>query len=310
MALDVRKLRVLREVAVHGSFSAAADSLNFTQPAISRQISTLEAETGQRLVERNARGVRLTPAGELLVEHADAILDRLQVAETQLEALASLDGGRLRVGAFATANATLIPLAIRAFSLEYPRVDLDLTEGLSRDLLARLEEGEIDIAVIAGQEGPAAGDIALEPLLEDTMYVALPRAHPLARRQRLRMADLAEETWIEGRDSNCSATLRAAAGEAGFEPRIAFESTQWLGKQGLVAAGVGITLIPQIALASVREDVIIRSLGPAGPKRQIHIASLSCGYRSPAIDPMKTILRRVTEEHCFACDAMVDAVAA
>jgi DNA-binding transcriptional LysR family regulator len=311
MALDVRRLRVLREVAAQGSFSAAAEALNFTQPAISRQIATLETETGQRLVERSARGIRLTPAGELLVEHADAILDRLQVAETQLEQLASLDGGRLRVGAFATANATLIPLAIAAFIAEYPRVELDLAEGLSVDLLARLEEGEVDL-VVAALDGAVAHapDIALEPLMEDAMYVALPRNHKLARRPRLRMADLADETWIEGRDSNCSATLRAAAQAAGFEPRIAYESTQWLGKQGLVAAGVGVTLIPQVALASVREDIAIRSLGPAGPRRQIFVASLTCGYRSPAIDPMKAILRRVTEQHCFACDAMVDSLAA
>jgi DNA-binding transcriptional LysR family regulator len=312
MALDVRRLRVLREVATHGSFSAAADSLNFTQPAISRQIATLEAETGQRLVERNARGIRLTPAGELLVEHADAILDRLQVAEAQLEQLASLDGGRLRLGAFATANATLIPLAISAFIGEYPRVELDLAEGLSRDLLARLEEGEIDVAVVADMDAttPHADDIELEPLMEDAMYIAMPRDHKLARRERLKLADFAGETWIEGRDSACASVLRRSAAAAGFEPNIAYESTQWLGKQGLVAAGVGVTLIPAVALASVREDIAIRSLGPAGPRRQISIASLQCGYRSPAIEPMKAILRRVTEQHCFACDAMVDAVAA
>src|SRR3712207_4355533 len=106
--LDVRRLQVLRTVAEVGSFSGAAEKLSFTQPAISRQIATLEAEAGAQLVERSARGIRLTPAGELLVEHADVILDRLAVAQTQLEALAGLEGGRLRIGAFPTANATLI----------------------------------------------------------------------------------------------------------------------------------------------------------------------------------------------------------
>src|SRR5215213_3524659 len=129
--LDVRRLRVLREVAAHGSFSAAADVLAFTQPAVSRQIATLEAEAGTRLVERSARGVRLTQAGELLVGHADAILDRLGAAESQLEALSHLEGGRLRIGAPATANATLIPLAIRAFDGEHPDVDLRLDEAPS-----------------------------------------------------------------------------------------------------------------------------------------------------------------------------------
>ena len=129
--LDVRRLRVLREVAATGSFSAAAEALAFTQPAVSRQIATLEAEAGTRLVERGARGIRLTPAGELLVEHADAILDRLAAAESQLEALAGLDGGRLRIGAFPTANSTLIPLAIAAFSERYPGVELRLEEATS-----------------------------------------------------------------------------------------------------------------------------------------------------------------------------------
>src|SRR5262245_64113062 len=113
--LDVRRLKVLREVAVRGSFSAAADALAFTQPAVSRQIATLEAEAGAQLVERGARGIRLTAAGELLVAHAEVILDRLALAEHELEALAGLKGGSLRVGAFPSANATLIPLALSAF---------------------------------------------------------------------------------------------------------------------------------------------------------------------------------------------------
>src|SRR5215207_378227 len=147
--LDVRRLRVLREVAAHGSFSAAAESLAFTQPAVSRQIATLEAEAGTRLVERSARGVRLTQAGELLVGHADAILDRLTAAQSQLDALSSLEGGRLHIGAPATANATLIPLAVRAFDEAYPEVHLRLDEAISSELVARLAAGELDIAIIA-----------------------------------------------------------------------------------------------------------------------------------------------------------------
>lgn len=313
MALDVRRLKVLREVAAQGSFSAAADALNFTQPAISRQIATLELETGQRLVERNPRGIRLTPAGELLVEHADAIIDRLNVAESQLEQLASLDAGRLRVGSFASANATLIPLALKAFAAEYPRVQLDLSENLCRDVLARLEEGELDIAVVAGYDASTPGvspDVELEPLMEDVMFAALPSDHPLARRTRLRMSDLSEETWIEGNDGSAASVLHNAAAAAGFEPKIGFESSQWLGKLGLVAAGVGIALIPQVALAGARDGIVLRSLGPAGPRRPISIATLKCGYRSPAIDPMRKILRRVTEQHCFTCDALIDPIAA
>src|SRR3954469_12288553 len=145
--LDVRRLRVLREVAASGSFSAAAEVLAFTQPAVSRQIATLEAEAGAELVERGARGIRLTAAGELLVEHAEVILDRLAMAEHELEALAGLRGGRLRVGAFPSANATLIPLALAAFDEAYPEVGLSLVEARSVQCAVLLRAGELDLAV-------------------------------------------------------------------------------------------------------------------------------------------------------------------
>ena len=259
--LDVRRLRVLREVAVQGSFSAAAEALSFTQPAVSRQIATLEAEAGTRLVERGARGIRMTAAGELLVEHAEVILDRLAAAEHQLEALAGLNGGRLRVGAFPSANATLIPLALAAFDREHPDVGLTLIEARSPECAALLGTGELDVAVVSDSKGDLCEELELEPLMEDPLYVALARSHPLASKPDLELADLRDETWIEGRGSTVAHALRDAAARVGFEPRIAIESTQWLGKQGLVAAGVGITLIPTVALDAVRDDIVLRSLG-------------------------------------------------
>jgi DNA-binding transcriptional LysR family regulator len=303
MSLDVRRLRVLREVAAHGSFSAAADALAFTQPAVSRQIATLEAEAGTRLVDRTARGVRLTPAGELLVDHADAILGRLAAAESQLEALAELDAGRLRLGAFPTASATLTALAIAAFAENHPGVELRLIEGRSNETLPLLAAGEIDLAVVtdAGSDVPA--DVELEHLMDDPFYVALPREHPLAAERELRMEDLREETWIEGR--HCAAALLNAAHAAGFEPRVAFDSAEWLGKQGLVAAGVGITLIPTLALGTVRDGLVLRSLGPDGPVRRVYLATHAWLSPPPAVAPMQAILRRVAREHCFSCDAMV-----
>jgi DNA-binding transcriptional LysR family regulator len=306
--LDVRRLRVLREVARRGSFSAAAEALSFTQPAISRQIAALELEAGTQLVDRRARGVRLTPAGELLVEHAEVILDRLATAESQLEALAGLAGGRLRLGTFGTANATLIPLAIRAFAAEHPAVDLQLVEGVSSTLVQRMLAGEVDLAVLTTEV--AEDEIELEPLMDDPLYVALAADHPLADRPALRMADLRDETWIESHQGACAGPLLDAARAAGFEPCIGFEADQWLGKQGLVAAGVGVTLIPSVALATVREDVVLRSLGADAPVRQLFLASQSCGYRAPAVEPMKAILRRVAAEHCFECAVRVSAAAA
>ena len=308
MPLDVRRLRVLREVAHSGSFSAAAAALSFTQPAVSRQIATLESEAGAQLVERGARGIRLTPAGELLVGHADAILDRLAAAEAQLEAVAGLQGGRLRVGAFPTANSTLLPLAIKAFTELHPDIDLRLEEDVSGELLERLGSGDIDIAIVSDHERvsiEADADVALDFLMDDPLHVALPPDHRLAGKKRLRMADLAEETWIEGRNSVCATPLKTAAAAAGFEPRVAFESAQWLGKQGLVAAGVGITLIPTLALANVRDDIVLRRVEDEVLRRRVYVATLTCGYRAPAIEPMREVLHKVAGEHCFSCDARV-----
>jgi DNA-binding transcriptional LysR family regulator len=305
MSLDVRRLKVLREVAARGSFSAAAEALAFTQPAVSRQIATLEAEAGARLVDRTARGVRLTPAGELLVEHAEAILGRLATAESQLEALAELDAGRLRLGAFPTATATLTALAIAAFAEAHPGVALRLVEGRSNETLPMLAAGELDLAVVSDAGTDVPGDVELEHLMDDPFYVAMPREHPLASERELRMEDLRDETWIEGR--HCADALMAAAHAAGFEPRVAFDSAEWLGKQGLVAAGVGVTLIPTLALGTVRDELVLRSLGADGPRRQIYLATHAWLSPAPAVAPMQAILRRMAREHCFTCDALISA---
>src|SRR6266550_5075522 len=146
--LDVKRLKVLREVARSGSFSAAADELGYTQPAVSQQISTLEREAGTRLLQRGARGVTLTDAGRALVDHSDAILARLAAAEDELEAIAGLRGGRLRLASFPTAGATLVPLAIAEFSRRHPGVELSLVEAEVEDSLPRLKAGELDVALI------------------------------------------------------------------------------------------------------------------------------------------------------------------
>src|ERR671929_538128 len=145
--LDVRRMRVLREVALQGSFSAAAEALSFTQSAVSQQIAALEREAGTVLVERSARGVRLTEAGEAVVRHTEAILARLAEAEAELEAIAGLRGGRLRLAAFESAGSTLMPLAIAAFRERHPAVELSMTLAEPEDSLPQLRAGELDIAL-------------------------------------------------------------------------------------------------------------------------------------------------------------------
>src|SRR3954468_24623707 len=299
--LDVRRLRVLREVAAQGSFSAAADALSYTQSAVSQQIAALEREAGTRLVERSARGVTLTDAGRALVAHADAILARLADAEQELEAIAGLRGGRLRLAAFPSACATLMPLAIARFRERHPGVDLSLDPADPDPALRALGAGDSDIAlsIEATFETPADHE-GLERivLLDDPMYVMLAADHPLARKSRLRLQDLAGESWMVGTAGYCpdaNIFLRACQ-SAGFDPRIAFQLDDYLAIQGFVAAGMGVSFIPDLALVAVRDDIVVRSLGQKPPVRRIVAATLVDSYRSPARRAMLDVLVEVSAE--------------
>src|SRR3954471_23775129 len=202
--LDVKRLRVLREVSIRGSFSAAAEALAYTQSAVSQQIAALEREAGTVLVERNARGVRMTEAGRALVRHADVILARLADAEAELEAIAGLRGGRLRIVAFPTAGATLAPRAIAAFRERHPAVDIELIPGEPDEGFAALKAGETDIALLIESGFETCYDPAIErtAVMEDPMYVLLPSGHPLAERRRMRLEELRDEPWIVGSASS------------------------------------------------------------------------------------------------------------
>jgi molybdate transport repressor ModE-like protein len=296
--LDVKRMRVLKEVAAERSFSAAAQKLGYTQSAVSQQIAALEREAGSTLIERNPRGIRLTDAGEALVRHADKILARLAEAEAELEAIAGLRGGRLRLGSFPTAGATLMPRAIAEFSKRHPAVELSLAEAEPDESLPRLKGGELDLILI--DDSPLAEDDEVEfvHLLDDPLHLALPADHPFASRRRLRFQDLAAEPWIQGTQvCACQRQLQTACANAGYEPRVAYESDDFQVVQGLVAAGVGVALIPGLALVSERPDVVIRSIGTKPPVRQILAATLANGYRSPAVMEMLEILKTIASDY-------------
>jgi DNA-binding transcriptional LysR family regulator len=297
--LNVPRLKVLTEVAYRGSFSAAAEALSYSQSAVSQQIAALEAETGMALLERHPRGVSLTAAGQTLVGHAEGILARLEAAEASLAAIAGLRGGRLRVASFSTAGATLMPLAIATFRSSYPDVQLTLAEGEPEEVVPRLRAGELDLALLfefAG-ETPLPPDMTRSELLEDPMYLALPRAHALAERQGLRLEDLAGEAWVQtSRSSPCALHVVRSCHAAGFEPNVAFESDDYQTVQGLVAAGVGVALIPQLALSVLREDIVIRALSPAPPVRQVVAAAPAGARLVPAAPAMLGILEAAARQ--------------
>ena len=286
--LNVGRLRVLKEVAYRGSFSAAAEALSYTQSAVSQQIAALEAETGMTLLERHPRGVSLTAAGQTLVGHAEGILARLETAEAALSAIAGLRGGRLRMASFPTAGATLMPLAIATFRSSYPDVELTLAEGEPEEIVPRLRAGELDLALLF----EFADETALEEgmtrvqLLADPMYLALPREHRLAGKERLRLEDLQQQAWVQtSQSSPCARHVVRCCHAAGFEPSVSFESDDYQTVQGLVAAGVGVALIPELALSVLREDIVIRTLSPNPPVRQV-IAAMPAGARLVPAAPM------------------------
>jgi DNA-binding transcriptional LysR family regulator len=298
--LDVKRMRVLREVALQGSFSAAAESLAYTQSAVSQQIAALEREAGVQLVNRSARGVTLTDAGRVLCDHADAILARLADAEAELGDMAGLRGGRVRLTTFATAGATIVPQAIAQFRERHPGVEIELEPEEPRDQLSRLRAGETDIAVsiVAAFDPPVAPGVDVLHILEDPMYLLLPQGHPLASKPRVQLKELADAEWILGTSGWCpdGRILIRACQEAGFEPRIALHSDDYLAIQGFAAAGFGVSLIPDLALVAVRDDVVIRSLGARPPVRRIIAASLSDAWASPARQAMLEILEDVGAE--------------
>jgi DNA-binding transcriptional LysR family regulator len=298
--LNIARLRVLREVAQHGSFSAAAQALDYTQSAVSQAVATLEAETGAPLLHRDRRGVRPTAAGAALLSHADGILARIAAAEADVEAILGVSGGLLRMASFPTAGATLMPLAIARFRDAHPDVGLTLAEGEPEEIAPRLRAGELDLALLfefrGGGDSLGSG-IARTELLEDPMHVVVRRDHPLAARPALRLGDLRDEAWIQtSAASPCARHVVRSCHAAGFEPAVSFESDDYATVQGLVAAGVGVALIPQLALSSVRPDVVVRALDQRAPVRRV-VAATPRDAAVPAAAAMIEVLAEVARRY-------------
>lgn len=299
--LNVQRLKVLTEVVAQGSFSEAASALNYTQSAVSQAIATLESEAGIPLLERSRRGVRPTTAGERLVDHAGRILTQLDAAEAELGAIAGVKGGELRMASFPTAGATLMPLAIASFRTAHPDVVLSLVEGEPEELTPRLRDGEFDLALTfefegAGELGPG---LRSTPLFEDPMRLAVPKGHKLAKKGRVPLEDLADEAWVQTSEASaCARHVVRICRAAGFEPQVSFESDDYLTVQGLVAAGVGVALIPQLALAqAVSYDIAVSDLHPDAPVRNVVVATPGTGVSLPAAATMLDLLRDTARQY-------------
>jgi DNA-binding transcriptional LysR family regulator len=302
---ELRHLQVFREVARLGSLSAAAESLAYTQPAVSQQMAALERHAGMALLDRTTRGVRLTDAGEALLRHAEAILAEQTLAERELEAIAGLRGGRVRMASFPSAGAVLIPAVVSLFSARYPDVELSILEAEPEESVPMLRAGELQVAIVGENKRPEGfGDlyhgIDLHPLFEEPRYALVPPQHRLARRKRLRLQDLADEVRIvlartpirEGR-----IYLEPGAETRPQQPAVAFRSDDINIVQGMVAAGAGIAVVPELTLTNLRDDIAIHSLGSSAPMRSIAAATLAGVHRSQATSAVLELLTEVTQRH-------------
>jgi len=297
--LDVRRLQMLRAVARSGSLSAAARHLGYTQPAVSHHVARLEAEVGTALLTRLGRGVQLTDAGLALVEHADAVLSRLEAAEEDVAAIAGLRAGRVRLAAFPSASATLMAGALTRLRAEHPGVAASFVEAEPEDALPLLRAGELDLALAFSY--PAVGerdgrDLATVPLLHDPSLAVVPAGHPAAAGERpVRLGELAEETWIAGCE-RCRRHLLHIAAADGFTPRIEFATDDYMTVQSLIAAGLGVSLLPALALrAARRPGVAVRPVA-GDPGRTVEALLLAAERRPPAVTAMLAALHAAADD--------------
>ncbi len=270
MALDPRRLLLFRSVARSGSLSAGARELGLTQPAVSQQLRQLERQAGNPLLLRTSRGVALTEAGAVLLARADAVAGQLHMAEQELAELTELRSGRVRLVAFPSAAATLVPAALHALWEHKPGLELTLVEAEPPDALAALQAGEADLAVVFGYDGPPAdeGQLGWVPLFVEPVHLVLPddgsRRTPSARW-------LSEQTWIAG-CPRCRQHLVDSCRAAGFEPRVMHESDDYVVVQNLVARGLGITVLPELALRAFRHPEVRVQDGPRFGPRHVGLA--------------------------------------
>jgi DNA-binding transcriptional LysR family regulator len=305
--LNSRRLAVFRELAERGSFTAAAEALSYTQSAISQQISALERETGAILIERDRKGARLTGAGQLLLDHADAILGRIAHAERDMAAYVQARSGRLRLAAFESAGAALVPGAVETFHGRHPQVELNVVQMEPEEAGARLENRQLDLAIVYDLE-PATGalgeELELTYLFDDRYTAVVAQQHRLARAGGIELGDLAQDVWINTTERDlCHQVILGACRAAGFEPRVAFEVDEIATSQALVAHGVGVTLLPELALGGRHRDVVIASLGDAAPVRSVYAARLRTRQPTPASEAMLAVLRAAVPPHFADAEA-------
>ena len=288
---------MLRAVGELGSFSIAADKLGYTQPAISKIVATLELEIGTKLVDRGTRPLRLTDAGEALSRRAASAFEQLAAAQLEVDAIAGLGGGSLRVATFSSAGAAMVADALHGFRADHPLVTLSFSEiSMPSALLRALRAGDIDLGITFDFPEVSADigeGLELHHLLDDPFDLVVPRTHRLARRRRISVADLASEGWLLpdfGPDSPSLQMIHRRCAAAGFEPRIVVRINDCQMTQAMVAAGFGVALLPRLMLRLPHPGVAIKALDRDPPIRRVCALRLPTRFLTPATERFLALL--------------------
>ncbi|KZE91129.1 LysR family transcriptional regulator [Microbacterium sp. TNHR37B] len=309
--LDVHDLRVIKAIADTGSLTGAADLLGYSQPALSQQMRRLEAKLGLPLLERVGRRVRLTEAGRVLARHAPSVTTALDAAVGELAELRGLEAGTVRIVGFPSATPTILPLLLRDLARRHPGVSLTYVEAEPPEAVAAVREDRADIAVTfaypgdrADPHGASARGLSVRTVGRDDLLVVVPEDHPVAGRDVIDVALLAEENWIAG-CPRCRGHLLELCGRAGFTPRIGFETDNVVAVEGLVAQGIGVATLPALGVASfpALPGIVTRPL-LAGDERLIHVVTAHGADRVPAV---ATVLRGVERAVAAATNAALAA---
>ncbi len=286
--IDLRRLEAL--VAVHrtGSVSAAAASLHYGQPTISHHLRRLEAETGAVLLQRAGRGIRLTPEGRLLARRGEEVLGLLARAEAELAAATSLQAGRVRLAAFPSGAATLVPAALAVLAEAHPGIELDLVEAEPPEAHELLRAGEVDLALtFAYPDQTEPEQIDSVAILDDPLHLVTPGAGPAGP---ARLADHAAARWITGCE-RCRRELLTLCTDAGFTPAIAFASDDYVAVQSLVATGLGVTVLPGLALRAHQHAGV--TARPLDAHRRVQLSTYGAPPRPAAVDAIAAALTDV-----------------
>jgi DNA-binding transcriptional LysR family regulator len=281
--LDVTRLRVIDAVARHGSVTAAARELQYSQPSVSHHLARLEAETGAQLLQRVGRGIRLTQAGRLLADRAAEIIGRIDAADAELSAHVGLTAGRVRLAGFSSAIGSLVPRAVATLAGRHPGLQVSLVDTHPPEALELLRTGKIEVAIIFRYDETEAepAGIRLHHLLDDPVYL-------LSAHRVRSLAALRDATWIAGCERCRSHLLSLCAGE-GFEPRIGYTSDDMVVMQALAAAGLGVTTLPGLALRAHRAEGIVARELPGSP-RHVYAATYGEPPDPPAIAALLSAL--------------------